>query len=180
MAQPSTLHRFRLDLSDVDRGIYQQLDFRLARHPSESLSYLLTRVIAYALNFEEGLEFSSEGLAAPELPSLSLTEIGTGRVLLWIEIGNPSPKKLHKASKSSNVVKVYTYKDPTLIQKECQSENIHRQEQIEIYGIDSKFLDFLSGQIGREVKLSLIHHDGNLTIDWGDNHAICDIKKYSL
>ncbi|MES3037442.1 MAG: YaeQ family protein, partial [Bdellovibrionota bacterium] len=50
MALPSTLYRFKIDLSDIERGVYEQLEFRVAQHPSESLVYLLTRVLAYVLN----------------------------------------------------------------------------------------------------------------------------------
>ena len=58
MAQPSTLYRFRIDLTDIDRGVYETLDLRLAMHPSESETYLVTRVLAYALNYASDLEFS--------------------------------------------------------------------------------------------------------------------------
>lgn len=180
MAQPSTLYRFRVDLSDVDRGIYDQLDFRTAMHPSESMPYLFTRAIAFALNSGEGLEFSPTGLGDPDAPAMSITNPGSGRVSLWVEIGNPSPKKLHKASKAAESVKVYTYKDPTLIQKECQGQNVHRSENIEIYAIDPKFLEKLSENVQREVKWSLLLHDGALTINWGDHHESCELKRYYL
>jgi uncharacterized protein YaeQ len=69
MALASTLYRFRIDLSDVDRGVYETLDFRIAQHPSETTTYLLTRVLAYALNTQPGLEFSSGGLSDPDAPA---------------------------------------------------------------------------------------------------------------
>ena len=86
MAHPSTLHRFRLDLSDVDRGVYEKLDIRVARHPSESEPFLLSRVLAYALNYEADLSFSKEGLGTPDEPCLSISDPGGG-FRLWIEIG---------------------------------------------------------------------------------------------
>ena len=46
MALGATVHRFQIDLSDVDRGVYEALDLRVARHPSESVPYLLTRTLA--------------------------------------------------------------------------------------------------------------------------------------
>lgn len=180
MAQPSILYRFRIELSDVDRGLYTPLDFRLAMHPSESLPYLLTRAIAYALNADENLEISPTGLAEPEAPAMKISQPGTGRVSLWVEIGNPSSKKLHKASKAADVVKVYTYKDPTLIQKECQAANVFRAETIEIYALDSKFLDKIAQEMHREMKWNLLHQEGSLTLNWGDQHASCEIKRYSL
>ena len=58
MAHPSTLFRFRIDLTDIDRGVYRKLDFRIAMHPSESETFFVTRVLAYALNAQDDLQFS--------------------------------------------------------------------------------------------------------------------------
>ena len=65
MALTATMHRFELDLSDVDRGVYQQLELRVAQHPSEAVRYMLARVIAYCLSWEEGIAFT-RGLAAAD------------------------------------------------------------------------------------------------------------------
>jgi YaeQ protein len=43
MALSATIHHFQVTLSDVDRAVYEALDFRVARHPSESARYLTTR-----------------------------------------------------------------------------------------------------------------------------------------
>ena len=61
MALQSTVYHLQIELSDVDRGVYEALDLRVARHPSESMAYLLTRTIAYALLYEEGIAFSRGG-----------------------------------------------------------------------------------------------------------------------
>jgi uncharacterized protein YaeQ len=52
MALSATVYHLQVDLSDVDRGVYEALDLRVARHPSETMRYLLTRVIAYCLCYE--------------------------------------------------------------------------------------------------------------------------------
>ena len=46
MALTATIHTFDISLSDVDRGCYETLALRVARHPSESEEYLVTRVLA--------------------------------------------------------------------------------------------------------------------------------------
>lgn len=86
------LYRFTIELSDIDRNIYQTLEFRVAQHPSEIPTYLLTKVLAYVLSYEEGLEFSGSGLSDPEAPAMKTTS-PAGAIELWIEIGNPSAKK---------------------------------------------------------------------------------------
>jgi uncharacterized protein YaeQ len=49
----ATVYNLYSDLNDADRGVYESLDLRVARHPSESEEYLVARVLAYALEFTE-------------------------------------------------------------------------------------------------------------------------------
>ena len=49
MALTATMYRFEVDLSDVDRGVYEQFEVRAAQHPSESEEFFVTRVLAYVL-----------------------------------------------------------------------------------------------------------------------------------
>ena len=99
MALNSTVYHFDVQLSDVDRGVYEALSLRVARHPSETEEYLVTRVLAYALEYAEGIAFS-KGLADPDEPAIVVRDL-TGAVQVWIEIGAPDAERLHKASKAS-------------------------------------------------------------------------------
>lgn len=162
MAQPSTLHRFRLKLSDVDRGLYETLELRIARHPSEGDAYLLSRVIAYCLNYQEGIEVTG-GICATEEPALWVKDL-TGIVLLWIEIGNPSARKLHKASKASRAVRVYTYRDPAILLTELGKEAIHRREMLQIFPISPKALQELASVLSRDNDWELLHTEGEVTV----------------
>lgn len=179
MALSVTLYRFRMDLSDVDRGVYEALDFRVAQHPSESLAYLFTRVLAFALNAQEYLEFSPQGLADPETPALWVQNPGGG-INLWIEIGNPSPKKLNKATKSAKLVKIYTYKDPLALIKDASTETVFRAESVEITALSPKFLEGLEAGLVRDNKWNVLVNDGNLSITFGENTIQCELKKHSF
>ena len=55
MAQTATIHSLTIDLADLDRGVYKTLELRVARHPSETAEYMLTRVLAYCLEYQEGM-----------------------------------------------------------------------------------------------------------------------------
>ncbi len=178
MAQASTVYRFTIDVSHVDRGYYETLDVRTARHPSENIDYLLTRVIALALNKEEGLEFS-KGLCEPDEPAIKRVAPG-GEVLTWIEIGNPAANRLHKASKASRRVAVYTYKDPQNILRECEGERIHRADGIEITAIDPRFLKDLAVTLDRANAWTLLANDGELTISVGEESFTTTLQPHRL
>ncbi len=163
MAQPATLYRFRVSLSDIDRGVYESIDLRVAKHPSEIDHFLLSRVLAYSLNYDRGLEFPPGGLSDPDQPALKMMN-DRGQIGLWIEIGNPSAKKLHKASKASNLVKVYTYKDASLLLKDMAAEKVHKAEQIEIYSFAPKFLDQLALWLERDNEWNVVAQEGSLSV----------------
>lgn len=175
MAHPSTLYRFRIDLSDVDRGVYEPLDFRVAMHPSETTLFLLTRVLAFALNAGPGLEFSPGGLSDPDAPGIQRPS-PQGGLATWIEIGNPSARKLHKAAKGAREVKVYTYKDPQLLLREARAAHVHRAEDIEIYAFAPEFLEHLSERLERDNKWSVIHTEGSLIVQIGEHSKQMELR----
>lgn len=171
MALTSTLLRFQIELSDIDRNSYKPFDLRMAKHPSESDPYLLTRLFAYLLNDRDYLEFSPGGLSDPEAPGLSATS-PHGEILLWIEIGNPSARKLHKAAKAARQVLIYTYKDVGPLLDEIRSNKVHKAETLEIFSLDPKFLAGLAPRLERTNKWGVVRQDGSLTVsigDWSDS-----------
>ncbi len=109
---PTPIYNFEIDLADHDRGVYETLALRVARHPSESEEYLWTRVLAYALECTEGIQFSPGGLSDPDEPAITVRD-RTGTIRSWIEIGTPDAARLHRASKATPRVAVYLHKDPT-------------------------------------------------------------------
>src|SRR6188474_1479874 len=111
MALNATIYNFDVELADNDRQVYESLALRVARHPSESEEYLIARLLAYLLEFAEGIEFS-RGVSDPDEPAIAVRDL-TGVISAWIDIGTPDAARLHKASKSARRVVVYTHKDPT-------------------------------------------------------------------
>ena len=178
MATPS-LYRFRFEVSDVDRGVYDSFDFRLALHPSESLAFLLTRAIAYALSVEEGLAFSAEGLCNPDEPALSAPD-PRGGLALWIEIGNPSARRLHKATKAARRVQVYTYKNPAPLIEEIRRERVHGSDRLEVYSLDPTFLEQREAQLGRDNRWTLLRSDGALTVGLGEESVTGELGAHQI
>jgi uncharacterized protein YaeQ len=172
------LYRFRIELSDIDRGVYETLDFRIAQHPSETGPYLLTRVLAYALSYQEGLEFSGAGLSDPDAPALQKLT-AQGSIELWIEIGNPSARKLHKASKAARQVIVYTYKNADLLVEEMRINEVHRAAEIQIFAFDAKFLQLLEAQLGKNNSWSILVQQGQLDVNVGTTSLITEVRRVS-
>jgi uncharacterized protein YaeQ len=179
MALAATVYHIQIELSDVDRGVYESLDLRLARHPSESTPYLLTRVIAYALLFDEGIAFSKGGLSSPDEPALSVKDL-QGNLRVWVELGTPSAERLHKVSKASPRVVVFTQHDPRLLLREADTRRIHKAEQIEVYALDPAFLDQLGALTERNARWTMLRNDGLLYVTVGSETVSGAVTRHAL
>ena len=147
MALTATIYNFDVQLADVDRGVYETLSFKAARQPSETEEYLLSRVLAYCLEYAEGIAFS-KGIAEPDVPALAVRDL-TGALQVWIDVGAPDAARLHKASKASPRVAVYTHRDPARLVAQLSGEKIHRAAALELYGIDRSLINGLVARLDR-------------------------------
>jgi uncharacterized protein YaeQ len=161
----STIYNFDIELADSDRGVYESLALRVARHPSESEEHLLTRVLAYTLEYTEGIAFS-RGLWEPDEPALSVRDL-TGAIRSWIEIGAPDAARLHKACKAAPRVAVYTHKDPAQWLRNLAGERIHRAEALELYSVDRGLIAALTARLDRRMTFSLSINDRDLYLSIG-------------
>jgi uncharacterized protein YaeQ len=105
MALPSTIYRAALQLSDIDRGVYQTIQTTVARHPSETEERLVARLLAYVLCYAEDLVFT-KGICAGDEPDLWVTG-PDGRVRQWLEVGLPDAERLIKASRHAEQVTLF-------------------------------------------------------------------------
>jgi uncharacterized protein YaeQ len=153
MALGATIYHFNIRLSDVDRGVYETLELKAAKHPSESDEYLVTRVLAYCLEYAEGIAFS-RGLSSPDEPPIAVKDL-TGVLKAWIEVGSPDAARLHKASKAAPRVAVYTHKDPAQLLRSLDGERIHRAEALELYSLGRDFVAGLVARLERRTDLDV-------------------------
>jgi len=164
MALTATLHTFDVALSDVDRGVYEQLAIKAARHPSESAEYFLTRILAYCLEYTDGIAFSKGGISDPDEPAITIKDL-TGAWKRWVEIGSPDAARLHFASKASPRVALYTHKEPRILLRGYEGQRIHKAEQIEVFAMDRDLLASLAEHLDRRTTWTMSVTDGQLFID---------------
>jgi uncharacterized protein YaeQ len=150
----------------VDREVYESLDLRVARHPSENEEFLCARVLAFCLEHREGLAFS-KGLADPDQPALEVRDL-TGALRAWIEIGAPDAARLHRAAKAAPRVAVYTHHDAERYWDSLAGQRIHRAESLELYGLDRALVAALVRRLERRMKLDLSVTNGMLYLTIGE------------
>ena len=153
MAAGATIHTFTVQLADVDRGVYDEIALRVARHPSETDAYMMTRVLAYCLEFEEGIAFS-EGISSTDEPAVLVRDL-TGRLIAWIEVGAPDAARLHYGSKLADRTTVYTHRDPAKVMATWAGKQIHQAESITLHSFDPGFIDSAVAVLERRNTMTL-------------------------
>ena len=153
MAAGATVHTFAIELSNADRNVYQSLELRVARHPSETAPFMLARTLAYCLEYQEGIALT-DGVAAVDEPAVLARDL-TGRITAWIEVGAPTPERLHKGSKQAPRCAVYAHRDPAPWLAQLAGEKIHRAADLPVYSFERQFMDEASAALGRRARLAL-------------------------
>jgi uncharacterized protein YaeQ len=178
VALTATIYNFDVQLADVDRGVYETLAFRVACQPSETEEYLMSRVLAYCLEYAEGIGFS-KGIAEPDVPALAVRDL-TGALQVWIDVGAPDAARLHKASKAAPRVAVYTHREPRHLLQALTGERIHRADALELYAIDRALIDGLVARLDRRNRWELSVTDRHLYVAVGGETIEGDVTRFPL
>jgi len=162
VAAGAVVYTFSGQLADVDRGVYDELSLRVARHPSETDAYMVTRVLAYCLEYQDGIAFG-DGISSDE-PAVLVRDL-TGRLTTWVEVGAPDAERLHFGSKLADRITVYTHRDPEKVMSAWAGKRIHEQEKITLQSFDPGFVDDVVAAIERRTTITLSVVEGQLYLD---------------
>lgn len=178
MALTATMYTFATQIADMDRGVYETLDLRLARQPSETAEYMLMRFFAYCLEYTEGIAFT-EGVAAGDEPAVVVRDL-TGRITGWFEVGAPDADRLHRASKLAERVAVYTHRPIRILLGELTGKKIHRAPEIPIYAFDPAFVKEIAEVIDRRADIALSITERELYLDIGGRTFSTTVVEHRL
>lgn len=162
MAQTSSVYHFVVDLSDVDRGVYTQLKLPIALHPSESTEFMVTRVLAYLLEYREGIEFSP-GIGSPDEPAISARTLD-GTLLLWVDIGAPSAERAHRAAKAAEEVAIYCHRNVENALESLRKREIHNPQAVTFFAFENGFIPSLAANLEKRNELSVSRSEGTLYV----------------
>ncbi len=163
MAIGATIHSFEIQLADVDRGVYEELSLRVARHPSETDAFMATRLLAYCLEYESGIVFSA-GVSTTDEPAVLVRDL-TGAITAWIEIGAPDAQRLHFGSKLADRTAVYTHRDPAKLLASWEGKTVHNAAEIPVRSFDPGFIEQVTAQFARRNTMTLSRTEGQLYLE---------------
>jgi uncharacterized protein YaeQ len=167
MALGATIYQFAIDLADQDRSVYESFELRVAQHPSESPAFMLTRVLAFCLEYEEGIALTPGGVSATDEPAVVVRD-ATGRVTAWIEVGLPSVERLHRGSKLAGRAAVYTHRDVRQLLASLAGAKVHRAPEIPIVALDPATIEEAAAALERRAALVVSVMDRELHLSIGE------------
>ncbi|MBH0007747.1 YaeQ family protein [Salinibacterium sp. UTAS2018] len=178
MAAGATIHTFAVQLADVDRGVYDDFTLRVALHPSETMPYMVTRLLAYCLEFEEGIAFS-EGISSTDEPAVLVRDL-TGAVTAWIEVGAPDAARLHFGSKLAGRVAVYTHRDPAKVAAPWAGKRIHNSNEIVFRSFDASFIEDAVAAVERRNSMTLSVTEGQLYLEMNGTTLTTELHAHEV
>jgi uncharacterized protein YaeQ len=178
MATGSTMHTFDVQLADTDRGVYEDYALRVARHPSETDAYMITRVLAHGLEYVEGIAFG-DGISSTDEPAVIVRDM-TGAIMAWIEIGAPDAERLHYGSRLAERTVVYTHRDPAKVMAPWGGKKIHRSYALRVYSFDPGFIDAAAALIERRNTIVLTVTEQVLYLDLNGTSLTSSIHEHEL
>jgi uncharacterized protein YaeQ len=168
MAQKATIYKVELSVCDMDRHYYETHKLTIAKHPSETDERLMVRILAFALNAREQLEFS-RGLSADDEPDIWKKSL-SGELELWVALGLPSEKIVRQSCGKANEVIVYCYGGKTAeVWWEKIKNNTTRFDNLQVINFSEEETRELSNLASRSMKLQVNIQDGEVMVSVDDN-----------
>lgn len=159
------IHRFEIHLADTDRAHYEEFELRLARHPSETERYLITRALAFCILHEPELHMTA-GICNGDEPAIELRD-STGLRTHWIDVGRPSAAHVQRGLRDGRRVTLVTTRDPADVLRVLEAADVRLLERLEIIGLEESFVQELAERLDRRNRWSVTISGGRLYVEAG-------------
>ena len=181
MAIKSTIFKVNLQIADIDNSYYADHALTLARHPSETDERMMLRLVALAFQAHQlntvcggdGTLAFGAGLSDPDEPDVSLIDF-TGRMRLWLEVGQPEDKPLLKACGKADQVVLYCFSASADIWWRGMETKLSRPKNLHIFRIPAVSSQALIPLAQRSMQLQATIQEGALLL--GDNTRTVDVE----
>ena len=159
------IHRFEIHLADTDRAHYEELELRLARHPSETERYLITRALAFCILHEAELQMTA-GICHGDEPAMELRD-STGMRTHWVDVGRPSAAHVQRGLRDSRRVTLVTTRPPEDVLRVLKAADVRLLERLEIIGLEEAMVQELAERLDRRNRWSVTISGGRLYVEAG-------------
>jgi uncharacterized protein YaeQ len=177
MALTATIFKTELQIADMDRGHYADYSLTLARHPSETDERMMVRLLAFALNASDDLQFT-KGVCADDEPQLWERSL-SDEILLWIEVGMPDERRLRKACNRARRVVLYAYGGRTAEQWwERTAPELRRFDNLQVFNLPQEATRALTGLVSRSMQLQCTVQEGQVWLGNAETTVLIEPQRW--
>ena len=178
MALKATIFKAELTVSDTDRGYYATHALTVARHPSETDERMMMRLLAFALNASESLQFT-KGLSTEDEPDLWQKSL-TDDIDVWIDVGLPDEKIIRKACNRAKHVIVYAYGgSKASLWWESVREALARFDNLTVLNMPRETSAELAAMSERGMRISCMIGDGSIWLNDGTRDVTVEFETWA-
>ncbi len=175
MAAKPTIYKLNIAIADLDNHYYDTVNLTAAQHPSETIDRMMVRVLAYCCNVQQGLEFT-KGLYEPEEPDLWVKSL-SGELTLWVDVGEPAPERIKKASRKAGKVLIYSFNRKADVWWQQNQRELTKHGAI-VRQFDHQQIKDLTNLCERTMEASLTLSDN--TVLFSTQTGACDLSLRAL
>lgn len=162
MAIKSVIYKASIQIADMDRHYYADHALNIACHPSETLQRMMTRIVVFALNAHEQLEFA-KGISDSDEPDIWQKDL-TGAIDHWIEVGQPDERRILKACGRAALVSVYAFGSSADIWWKQIANKLTRTRNLAVWRMAPEVAEDLEKLCARTMQLQVTLQDGEIWV----------------
>jgi uncharacterized protein YaeQ len=176
MALKATIYKADLQIADMDRHYYADHALTIARHPSETDDRMMARVLAYAMNAQDGIAFT-KGLFDVDEPEVWVKSL-TDEIKLWIDLGQPDEARIRRACSRADQVVVLCYSSSCDLWWKSIANKLTRLTNLTVLQLPVETTQALAALVERSMRLQFMVQDGEIWIN--TDNANVPVKLISL
>lgn len=171
VALSATVFKVDLGVSDVEHGYYADHALTVARHPSETDERMVVRLLAFGLrahrlNDVDGELTFGAGLSTPGVPDLRLADY-TGRILEWIDVGQPDERALAKAAGQAEQVLLFPFASSVTTWWRTVGPKVAGLPNLSVVQIPHAAVQQLAQTVDRRISAQVMLLEGQVTMSIG-------------
>ncbi len=177
MAIKATIFKADLAVADMDRGYYRDHALTIARHPSETDERMMVRLLAFALNADEALEFG-RGLSAEDEPDLVERDLTGAITRAGSRWALPRPARVRKACGRAREVVVLAYGGRAVdLWWEAARATLERQARLAVREVPVEASAELAAMAGRTMRLNVTIQEGHVLVADAERSVAVDLRE---
>lgn len=179
MALKASIYKATLNVTDMDRHVYQEYPLTLACHPSETEARMMLRLLVFALYADDRLEFG-RGISTDDEPDLWQKSL-TGEIELWIDLGIPDESRIRKAcGRAAQVVLLVYGERSAQVWWPKHAALLERFKNLTVLQVADSSMEAMASLASSNMGLQCVIDDGQVSVTSSESDTMISVALVTL